>query len=117
MRGRHLQTWGATMAACLLVAPANGVTAPATTPPRLVHMVRPEYPKAADENGIEGSVDVDIIVAADGSVQNVIVIEADPPQVFERAATTAVARWSFEPARIGGIAVPAHVRQHILFEP
>ncbi len=61
-------------------------------------MTAPEYPRAAERRGVEGSVTVLFTVAADGTVSAVEVVTATPPGVFDRAALRAVESWRFEPA-------------------
>jgi len=64
--------------------------------PAIVKAVPPSYPRAAERRSIEGSVQVSIDVADDGSVTAVTVMQADPPGIFDTAAIKAVERWKFE---------------------
>jgi TonB family protein len=56
----------------------------------------PVYPRKALFNGQEGWVDLRFTVAADGQVEDIDVVEANPRWVFERAALRAAAEWVFE---------------------
>ena len=77
------------------------------------HHVPPDYPETAGRNGVEGDVEVAISVDADGAVEDVRVIDADPPGVFERAARRAVAKWRYCPADM--IEYPSELRVTIPF--
>lgn len=76
----------------------------------------PEYPYKAARRGIEGWVRVAFDVTATGTVENVEVIESDPPGVFDIAATRAVARWRFKPRMVNGEAVAGKASQVVEFE-
>jgi len=58
---------------------------------------------AARTMGISGPVELEFTVGADGAVKDVRVIKGHP--VLGSAATEAVLRWHYEPARLNGIAV------------
>ncbi|MGL6290333.1 MAG: energy transducer TonB, partial [Silanimonas sp.] len=70
----------------------------ATTARALLQRVPPRFPEAAARRRLEGSVEVRVSIAADGRVENVDVIRADPPGVFDREAVLAVRRWRYAPA-------------------
>ncbi len=57
----------------------------------------PVYPREAQRRGVEGWVDVEFTIAADGSTQEFKVLEAAPPGVFEQAALDSVQTWRFAP--------------------
>lgn len=75
----------------------------------------PRYPYKAAQRGIEGWVRVAFDVTASGSVENVEVIESDPPGVFDMAASQAVSRWRFKPRMVNGEAVPGRASQVVEF--
>ena len=66
--------------------------------------VQPQYPRRAQERGIEGYVIVELTVNEDGSVppESVIIIEADPQGYFERAATQAAVKFKYKPKVVNG---------------
>ena len=76
----------------------------------------PEYPYKAARRGIEGWVRVAFDVTATGNVENVEVIESDPPGVFNIAASRAVLRWRFKPRIVNGEAVPGKASQIVEFK-
>jgi protein TonB len=59
--------------------------------------IQPDYPIQARQKGIEGWVDVKFTVGADGSVHNPVVVNADPKDIFDRAAIQAVKGWKYNP--------------------
>lgn len=63
----------------------------------LVRHVEPEYPREALLDRTEGWVQVEFTVVEDGDVEDVDVIAAEPPRIFNRAAVRAVKRWRYEP--------------------
>jgi protein TonB len=77
--------------------------------PRAVVKMPPVYPFKAREQGVEGVVQVKILVKEDGSVGEVLIMDARPPDIFEEAVLLAVPRWRFEPGVIGGKKVTSWV--------
>jgi len=77
--------------------------------PRPVVKVPPTYPFKAREQGVEGVVQVKILVKEDGTVGEVLIMDARPPDTFEDAVLMAVPRWRFEPGVIGGKKVTSWV--------
>lgn len=67
--------------------------------------VEPIYPTRAATRGIEGYVIVEFTVTTNGSVKDPVIIEADPPNIFNRAAENAVLKWKFKPRVIDGTPV------------
>jgi protein TonB len=66
--------------------------------------VQPQYPRRAQERGIEGYVIVELTVNEDGTVpaDSVIIIEAEPKGYFERAATQAAVKFKYKPKVVNG---------------
>lgn len=62
--------------------------------------VPPAYPARAQRRGLEGFVELEFVIRADGSVDpsSIRVTSARPRNVFDDAARQAVARWRFQPA-------------------
>jgi protein TonB len=95
--------------------PAAPAAIAASTSPVLKRRVEPYYPDDARRTRRQGWVDVRFTVEADGSVSHAGVIGAEPRNVFDRSALTAVERWQFTPGTRDGNAVPMEVRQRIDF--
>lgn len=57
--------------------------------------VPPQYPTRALQRGIEGWCQVMFTVTENGSVIDAKVVDADPPNIFDRASLRAVARFKF----------------------
>jgi protein TonB len=79
--------------------------------------VNPDYPSAAKKDGIAGSVDLEVTVSAQGAVQDVSVIQATPPDMFEKSALAAVRKWKYDPRFVDGLPSQAHLKVHLDFLP
>jgi len=79
--------------------------------------VAPSYPRRAAQRGIEGYVVVEFTVSKLGTVINPVVIEANPANIFNRAALSAAKKFKYKPKIENGkaIEVPG-VRNIIRFE-
>ena len=75
----------------------------------------PTYPASARRRGIEGYVVVRMRVDPSGRVTDVVVIDAQPPGVFDESARLAAQSYLFSPARSGGQAVATTLEQRIVF--
>ena len=93
--------------------PADGVTQ--TAVPRGGYQVRPSYPSNARRLGIQGTTLLSVFVAVDGRVGDVVVKQSAGHPDLDQAATDAVRRWRFEPARRGEQAVAMWVRLPVEF--
>lgn len=81
--------------------------------PRPVVKTPPVYPYKARQDGVEGVVQVKILVREDGTVGEVLIVDSrastGPKDVFDDAVLAAVPRWRFEPGKIGGKTVSSWV--------
>ncbi len=88
----------------------QGLNVAAPTDGDAIPLVRvaPIYPQRAASRGTEGWVVVQFDVLRSGQVdpKSVIVVEAQPPGVFDRAAINAVKRWKYKPKVVNGEPVP-----------
>jgi len=80
-------------------------------PPVLKTRVEPQYPSLARKAGIGGDVVLQVVVERDGTIGSVFALE-EAPMGLTAAATDAVRRWVYVPARLDGrpIAVVKTVR-------
>jgi len=89
-------------------APENaGTPTSSLTPARLLSTVQPIYPSLAKQAHIEGNVNIEAQIDASGKVVGMKVLSG--PQMLREAATSAVARWKFQPARLGNQPTPISV--------
>jgi TonB family protein len=79
---------------------------PAQPPPAKVHDVRPIYPAIARAAGMTGTVEMDVIIAEDGTVRQLRIVKSKP--MLDSSAMDAVLQWRFAPTVIDG--VPTAVR-------
>lgn len=89
---------------------------PLTQEPEVISRFPPEYPGDAAEKGIEGAVDLSFLVSPQGDVHDVTVVHAEPSSIFNRAAMTAVRHWKYQPRKVNGVAVEAHVQLRMTFK-
>jgi periplasmic protein TonB len=100
----------------------SGASAAGLTPAQLAQNLKrtkytpPEFPAKALAQRISGTVTVEYVVDSSGNPRDVRVVEATPPGVFDKAATTAVKHWHYEPVIANGAAVEVPVRTAIRFE-
>ena len=77
--------------------------------------VPPEYPQSAREHGIAGWVDVQFMVQADGALNEITVVAAQPAGVFEQSALDAVRHWRYQPPLKDGAPVAQRARVRVRF--
>ncbi len=75
--------------------------------------VPPQYPNRALSRGIEGWCLVMFTVTGTGTVVNPIVVDADPPDIFNNASVRAVTRFKYNPRIEDGIGVPVEGVQYL----
>ncbi len=85
-------------------------------PPKPVTRGSFKYPPAAKKNGIKGYVVLSVLVEADGSVNQVQVLESNPSGMFDSAALQGIRAWHFEPAKYKGETVRVWAKQKIRFD-
>jgi periplasmic protein TonB len=84
-------------------APVAAPTTNAAQRERLAEAIPPSYPPLAQHMNVQGSVVLQALIAADGSIQNLHVISG--PQILATAAQQAVREWRFKPVYQNGQAV------------
>ncbi|HET7586981.1 MAG TPA: energy transducer TonB [Gammaproteobacteria bacterium] len=88
------------------------LSGPAPVP---VHIVPPQYPRAAARRHAHGYVVVAFTVNSNGSTSDIEVVSSEPRQLFDKAARDAVQQWLFKPYRIDGKPASIRVKQRIQF--
>jgi len=79
--------------------------------------VQPVYPRKALQRGISGYVIVEFTVTKNGSVKDVVVVEAEPEGMFNRAAIRAAQKFKYKPRVVDGEAIEvAGVQNKISFQ-
>ena len=78
--------------------------------------VPPEYPGRAANRHIQGWVTVEFTVERDGSVEDAVVVEAEPADIFDDAALTAIRKWRFKEKIVDGVPVTQRAVQKLTFK-
>ena len=64
--------------------------------------IQPQYPTRALQRGIEGWCQVMFTVNENGGVEDPVVVDAEPPNIFDSASIRAVQRFRFNPRTVDG---------------
>ena len=72
---------------------------PYDDPPVPLSPIRPKYPEIAQEAGIEGTVVVQVFVDEKGRVKDTVILKGIPNTGLDEAATTAIRKVRFRPAK------------------
>jgi protein TonB len=81
-----------------------------------VSKLPPQYPPLAQMRGMEGVVELKLLVLEDGTVGEVEVVRADHGKVFIKSAVAAASRWRYRPLIRDGVAVPVRVIVSVEYE-
>jgi TonB family protein len=95
-------------------APPLRVTEPAQRA-KLVDHVTPAYPVEATQEHITGMVQLDVIIAKDGTVRSVNIVTGNP--VLGQAATAAVKQWRYQPTLVNNHAVEVETMVTVAYTP
>ena len=68
-------------------------------PPVPLSPIRPKYPEIAQEAGIEGTVVIQVFIDKKGRVKETVVLKGIPNTGLDEAATTAIRKVRFRPAK------------------
>ena len=80
--------------------------------PRPIKYVPPEYPKAAKDQHIQGTVRFTVVIGKDGTVKNLELISGPP--LLVKAASEAIKQWVYKPILING--QPEEVRSEVALD-
>ncbi len=87
-----------------------------TRPPTLQANATPvHYPRRARRRGLEGSVELKILVLRTGRIGRIVLLRSSGHALLDEAARTAVAQWSFAPALRAGEPIATWMRRTIRF--
>jgi protein TonB len=79
----------------------------------VVSKVPPEYPALAKQLKIAGAVELDVVIAENGSVEAVTPVSGNP--VLTKPAADALKKWKFKPFQQDGSPVKAQAAMKISF--
>jgi len=80
---------------------------------RALYKMPPEYPKEARKKGISGTVRLHVIVAKDGSIEQLEVMSGHP--LLQQAALDAVRQWRYQPTLLNGSPVEVDTTIDVIF--
>jgi len=69
---------------------------------KLISQVKPEYPQSAKDQGIQGTVTLQAIIALDGSLMSVTSLNSHVDQQLIDAAMAAAKQWRYQPTLLNG---------------
>ncbi len=77
--------------------------------------IAPQYPTRAAQRGIEGWCQVSFTIDGMGNVieDTIVVVDAEPPNIFNRASVRAVARFKYQPRVVDGVGVEVPGIQYV----
>jgi len=93
----------------VILMPGGDVHAPV-----LLERVEPDYPEAARRARMEGTLILEAVITASGTVQEVRVLRSVNP-LLDEAAERAVRQWRYKPATLNGRAVPVYLTVTVRF--
>ena len=85
--------------------------------PAAVNQFRPAYPYRARRLNLSGEVQVRFLVDRRGQVGPIQIIEATPPDIFDKSVRRALSKWRFSPGKLKGQVVDTWVTTTHLFSP
>lgn len=77
--------------------------------PKFKKKIEPKYPAAAKRDGIEGTVQLEVLIDEQGRVRKIRVLKS-PGHGLDRAAIAAVSKSRFHPGFVNGKAVPVKIK-------
>jgi len=78
--------------------------------------IQVDYPPDALRKNVEGWVELEYVVTADGKVASITVVDSNPPGVFDAAATRALSRVRYKPVLQGGKPAAVGTKIRIAFK-
>jgi protein TonB len=90
--------------------PGKGVKSPV-----LVHEVKPQYTKDAMARKVQGVVDMECVVQADGTVRDDVTVTQSLDADLDQQAVIALKQWRFRPGTKDGTPVDVRVNVEMTF--
>ncbi len=84
--------------------------------PWSLHNPPPPYPAEAFRRGIQGVTSLFVHVNSHGTASQIVMERSSGSILLDEAAVSAVAKWTFVPARRAGIQVPGSIRIRVRFQ-
>ncbi len=81
----------------------------------IVKTASPRYPRRAQDLNITGWVEVYFTVTPSGETTDIEITNAEPETTFDRAAISAVGRWTFEPVEYRGQIISQRAATRLVF--
>lgn len=78
--------------------------------------IPPKYPARAANRHIEGWVKIEFTITTSGTVEDAVVVEAEPAEIFDEAALKAINQWIFKEKIVNGVAVEQRAVQTLQFK-
>jgi protein TonB len=78
--------------------------------------IPPKYPARAANRHIEGWVKIEFTITTNGTVEDAVVVEAQPGEIFDDAALKAINQWTFKEKIVNGVAVEQRAVQTLQFK-
>lgn len=82
----------------------------------VLERTQPEYPERALKRRIEGRVTMEFIIKPNGEITKLTIVSAEPGDIFNEAALTAIKKWKFKQKIVNGMAVEQRALQTLSFK-
>lgn len=81
-----------------------------------ISRIPPVYPLRARRKGLEGWVRVTFEIDTSGYVENLQILEAEPPGIFDKSVIKCVSRWRYKPGTVESVPVRTTMETTVRFE-
>ena len=86
------------------------------TKPKVLKRAPIVYPELARKQGISGYVIMNVLINENGDVEDVVIVESSPEEIFDLKAESTIRQWQFDAATYNGRKVKAWAMQKIVFK-
>ena len=91
-------------------------TGAAILPPKVIYKSIPDYPAKAIEQGLQGTVMVEVYILKNGRVGEATIDQSSGYQVLDKSALAAISQWIFEPATYAREVTQARFKVPVRFQ-